>query len=486
MINENKVVQRWEIPEMRRIRQIHFIGIGGVGMCGIAEVLLNQGYDISGSDLKASAVTERLVSLGVQVFFGHEAENVKSADVVVVSTAIDQSNPEIQYATEHRIPIVRRAEMLAELMRYRHGIAIAGTHGKTTTTSLVASILAEGEKDPTYVIGGKLTSAGTNAKLGGSRYLVAEADESDASFLHLQPMVSIVTNIEADHMDTYGGDFNQLKKTFIEFLHNLPFYGLAVLCIEDETIKDILQEVNRPVLTYGFDESADYYAEEISQQGIYTSFTAKRPGDHADLKIKLRMPGHHNVLNALAAIAVATDEKISDKAIIGALEKFQGVGRRFQVCGDFPHQGGSVMLVDDYGHHPTEVDVTIKAIRKGWPDNRLVMMFQPHRYSRTRDLYDDFVRVLSDVDALLLLDVYSAGEDEIPGADGRSLCRSIRGRGRVDPIFIERGFDVNPVLKDILRPGDILITQGAGSVGVLSLQLVKDLPGILESADDSE
>jgi UDP-N-acetylmuramate--alanine ligase len=486
MINENKVVQRWEIPEMRRIRQIHFIGIGGVGMCGIAEVLLNQGYDISGSDLKASAVTERLVSLGVQVFFGHEAENVKSADVVVVSTAIDQSNPEIQYATEHRIPIVRRAEMLAELMRYRHGIAIAGTHGKTTTTSLVASILAEGEKDPTYVIGGKLTSAGTNAKLGGSRYLVAEADESDASFLHLQPMVSIVTNIEADHMDTYGGDFNQLKKTFIEFLHNLPFYGLAVLCIEDETIKDILQEVNRPVLTYGFDESADYYAEEISQQGIYTSFTAKRPGDHADLKIKLRMPGHHNVLNALAAIAVATDEKISDKAIIGALEKFQGVGRRFQVCGDFPHKDGSVMLVDDYGHHPTEVDVTIKAIRKGWPDNRLVMMFQPHRYSRTRDLYDDFVRVLSDVDALLLLDVYSAGEDEIPGADGRSLCRSIRGRGRVDPIFIERGFDVNPVLKDILKPGDILITQGAGSVGVLSLQLVKDLPGILESADDSE
>ncbi|MFT6974750.1 MAG: UDP-N-acetylmuramate--alanine ligase [Bermanella sp.] len=486
MVDENKVVQRWDIPEMRRIRQIHFIGIGGVGMCGIAEVLLNQGYDISGSDLKSSPVTDRLVSLGVHVFFGHEAENVKDADVVVVSTAIDTVNPEIKYATEHRIPIVRRAEMLAELMRYRHGIAIAGTHGKTTTTSLVASILAEGEKDPTYVIGGKLTSAGTNAKLGGSRYLVAEADESDASFLHLQPMVSIVTNIEADHMDTYGGDFNQLKKTFVEFLHNLPFYGLAVLCVDDETIRDILPEVNRPVLTYGIDQPADFYGVNITQKGLYTSFTAKRPGEHADLTIKLRMPGQHNVLNALAAIAVATDEGIADDAIVLALEKFQGVGRRFQVCGEYPLHDGKVMLVDDYGHHPTEVDVTIKAIRKGWPDNRLVMMFQPHRYTRTRDLYDDFVRVLSNVDGLLLLDVYSAGEDEIPGADGRSLARSIRGRGRVDPIFIERGFDVKPVLKDILKPGDILITQGAGSVGALALELVKDLPALLESMNGSK
>jgi UDP-N-acetylmuramate--alanine ligase len=486
MVDENKVVQRWDIPEMRRIRQIHFIGIGGVGMCGIAEVLLNQGYVISGSDLKSSPVTDRLVSLGTQVFFGHKAENVKNADVVVVSTAIDILNPEIIYATENRIPIVRRAEMLAELMRYRHGIAIAGTHGKTTTTSLVASILAEGEKDPTYVIGGKLTSAGTNAKLGGSRYLVAEADESDASFLHLQPMVSIVTNIEADHMDTYGGDFNQLKRTFIEFLHNLPFYGLAVLCVDDETIRDILPEVNRPVLTYGIDEPADFYAVNITQKGLYTSFTAKRPGEHADLTVKLRMPGQHNVLNALAAIAVATDEGITDDAIVLALEKFQGVGRRFQVCGEYPLHDGKVMLVDDYGHHPTEVDVTIKAIREGWPDNRLVMMFQPHRYTRTRDLYDDFVRVLSDVDALLLLDVYSAGEDEIPGADGRSLARSIRGRGRVDPIFIERGFDVKPVLKDILKPGDILITQGAGSVGALALELVQDLPALLESVNVSK
>ena len=373
--------------------------------------------------------------------------------------------------------------MLAELMRYRHGFALAGTHGKTTTTSLVASILAEGEKDPTFVIGGRLTSAGTNDQLGASRYLVAEADESDASFLHLQPMVSIVTNIEADHMDTYGGDFNQLKKTFVDFLHNLPFYGLAVLCVDDETVKSILPEVNRPVLTYGIDESADFYAQDITQEGIFTTFTAKRPAGHDDLKIKLRMPGRHNVLNALSAIAVATDEGIADDAIVRALEKFQGVGRRFQVCGEFKLADGEVMLVDDYGHHPTEVDVTIQAIRKGWPNNRLVMMFQPHRYTRTRDLYEDFVRVLSDVDVLLLLDVYPAGEEEIAGADGRSLCGSIRQRGRVDPIFIERGADVKPVLKDILKPGDILMTQGAGSVGALALELTQELPDLLESID---
>lgn len=484
MSDENKAAQRWDIPEMRRIRRIHFIGIGGVGMCGIAEVLLNQGYEISGSDLRQSAVTDRLKSLGTDIFLGHQASNVEQADVIVVSTAINKDNPEIQYALEHRVPIVRRAEMLAELMRYRHGIAIAGTHGKTTTTSLVASILAEGDKDPTFVIGGRLTSAGTNAQLGASRYLVAEADESDASFLHLQPMVAVVTNIEADHMDTYGGDFNQLKKTFIEFLHNLPFYGLAVLCTDDETVREILPEVNRPVLTYGFDKSSDFRAVDVEQKGLYTSFTVNRPKGHADLSIKLRMPGRHNVLNALSAIAVATDEKIADDAIVRALEKFQGVGRRFQVCGEFPFEDDNIMLVDDYGHHPTEVDVTIQAIRKGWPGKRLVMLFQPHRFSRTRDLYDDFVRVLSDVDVLLLLDVYPAGEDEIPGADGRSLCRSIRSRGRVDPIFIKRGGDVNPVLKDILKPGDLLMTQGAGDVSSLAIQLVQDLPGLLEKKDD--
>ncbi len=484
MTDENLAVQRWDIPEMRRIHRIHFIGIGGVGMCGIAEVLLNQGYKISGSDLRQSAATDRLQSLGADIFLGHIEDNVKTADVIVVSTAINKANPEIQYAIENRIPIVRRAEMLAELMRYRHGIAIAGTHGKTTTTSLVASILAEGDKDPTYVIGGRLTSAGTNAKLGGSRYLVAEADESDASFLHLQPMVSVITNIEADHMDTYGGDFNVLKKTFIEFLHNLPFYGLAVLCIDDETIKEILPEVNRPVLTYGFDKSADFHAINVIQVGMITSFTAKRPAGKKDLHVKLRMPGRHNVLNALAAIAVASDEDISDEAITKALEKFQGVGRRFQVCGEFPYKGDQVMLVDDYGHHPTELDVTIQAIRKGWPDKRLVMLFQPHRYSRTRDLYEDFVRVLSEVDVLVLLDVYPAGEAEVPGADGRSLCRSIRQRGRVDPIFVERGGDVKPILKDILQPGDLLLTQGAGDVGNLAMQLAQQLPEVLGSQDD--
>ena len=486
MAEENKVVQRWEVPEMRRIRKIHFVGIGGVGMCGIAEVLLNQGYDISGSDLRQSGVTDRLKALGAEIFLGHTTDNVLEADVIVVSSAINRENPEIQYAIENRIPIVRRAEMLAEHMRYRHGIAIAGTHGKTTTTSLVASILAEGEKDPTFVIGGRLTSAGTNAQLGESRYLVAEADESDASFLHLQPMVSIVTNIEADHMSTYGGDFNQLKQTFIEFLHNLPFYGLAVLCIDDETVREILPEVNRPVLTYGFTEDADFYATDIVQDGLYTSFTANRPDGNAPLKIKLRMPGRHNVLNALSAIAVATDEKISDEAIVRALEKFQGVGRRFQVCGEYEKDGESIMLVDDYGHHPTEVEVTIKAIRKGWPDKRLVMLFQPHRFSRTRDLYEDFVRVLSEVDVLLLLDVYPAGEEEIPGADGRSLCRSIRQRGRVDPIFVERGADVKPILKDILKGDDLLMTQGAGDIGSLALKLAQELPAVLSGKLENE
>ncbi|WP_396588782.1 UDP-N-acetylmuramate--L-alanine ligase [Bermanella sp. R86510] len=484
MVDKNKAVTRWEIPEMRRIRRIHFIGIGGVGMCGIAEVLRNQGYEISGSDLRQSAATDRLTNLGALIFLGHQEENVKDADVVVVSTAINTENPEVKYAMENRVPIVRRAEMLAELMRFRHGIAIAGTHGKTTTTSLVASILAEGGKDPTFVIGGRLTSAGTNAQLGGSRYLVAEADESDASFLHLQPMVTIVTNIEADHMDTYGGDFNKVKRTFIEFLHNLPFYGLAVLCIEDETIREILPEVSRPILTYGFDESADYYATDIEQVGIFTSFTAKRPKGHKDLTVKLRMPGRHNVLNALSAIAVATDENIGDEAIIAALEKFQGVGRRFQICGQYPLGDDNIMLVDDYGHHPTEVAVTIEAIRKGWPDKRLLMLFQPHRYTRTRDLYDDFVQVLSEVDSLVLLDVYPAGEDEIPGADGRSLARSIRSRGRVDPIFVARGSSINDVLKDIIKPGDIVITQGAGDVGSLAMELAKDLPRILEQSNE--
>jgi UDP-N-acetylmuramate--alanine ligase len=476
-----------DIPEMRRISQIHFIGIGGAGMCGIAEVLINQGYSVSGSDLHATAVTKRLEKFGATIYFTHEASNVSKADVVVVSSAINEQNPEIVEARIKRIPIVPRAEMLAEIMRFRHGIAIAGTHGKTTTTSLIASVLAEAGLDPTYVIGGRLNSAGANASLGGSRYIVAEADESDASFLHLTPMISVITNIEADHMHTYGGDFSKLKQTFIDFLHNLPFYGAAVMCIDDPVIREIIPLISRAVLTYGNSEDADYRAVNISQIGMNNHFTAKRPGGLADLDICLSMPGHHNVLNALATIAVASDEGVDDEAIQRALEGFEGVGRRFQVYGDYNlpvtgerKAGQSVMLVDDYGHHPTEVDATIKAIRTGWPEKRLVMVFQPHRYSRTSDLYEDFVKVLAEVDVLLIMDVYAAGEKPIPGADSRALCRSIRQRCAVEPIFIEgeSSLDVvtgniQDVLANVLQDGDLLLTQGAGNVGQIAIALAE-------------
>ncbi len=460
----------YEVPEMRRIRSIHFVGIGGVGMCGIAEVLLNQGYQISGSDIRNSATTDRLRALGARIFIGHVANNVEGVDVVVTSTAVDNSNPEVARARELLLPVVRRAEMLAELMRYRHGIAVAGTHGKTTTTSLVASILAEAKQDPTFVIGGRLNSAGTNAKLGGSRYLVAEADESDASFLHLQPMVAIVTNIDADHMDTYEGDFNKLKQTFIRFLHNLPFYGLAVVCADDPVVCELMPDIGRPILSYGFSEDADFRAIELQQSGLQSRFKVERPGDLPDLQIILNMPGRHNVLNALAAIAVATDENIEDAAICRALEKFEGVGRRFQVLGELPVTGGSVTLVDDYGHHPREVQAVISAIREGWPGRRLVMIYQPHRYTRTRDLYEDFASVLQTPDQVLLLDVYAAGEEAIPGADSRSLCRTLRQRGK-EPIFIESETEISEALKQVLEPGDLLLTQGAGNITTLAHQL---------------
>lgn len=463
----------YEVPEMRRIRRIHFIGIGGAGMSGIAEVLLNQGYEISGSDIKASNVTESLVKKGATVFIGHEAKNVFGADVVVNSSAVNNTNPEIIHARKLRIPIVRRAEMLGELMRYRHGIAVAGTHGKTTTTSLLASILAAAKQDPTFIIGGLVNSTGTNAQLGASRYLVAEADESDASFLHLQPMVAIVTNIDADHMETYGGDFSKLKKTFIDFLHNLPFYGLAVLCGEDPVIRDIIPEVARPILTYGFSNKCDFHAINIKQSQMHSEFDVVRPGFEKPLHIRLNAVGIHNVLNATAVIAVATDEGISDEAIQQGLANFQGVGRRFQVYGNFPIGNGEAMLVDDYGHHPREVAAVIKAVRDGWPDRRLVMVYQPHRYTRTRDLYEDFVEVLSTVDSLVMLEVYSAGEDPIPGADSRHLCRSIRARGVIEPIFVENVEGVPDIIKDLVRAGDIVITQGAGNVGVLSPELAK-------------
>lgn len=457
-----------QIPEMRRIRRIHFVGIGGAGMCGIAEVLLNQGYEVSGSDMKAGKTTERLQQFGAQIFIGHRSEHVEGADVLVVSTAIDAANPEVAAAQAKRLPIVRRAEMLAELMRYRHGIAVAGTHGKTTTTSLMASILGEAGLDPTYVIGGLLNSAGTNAKLGDSRFFVAEADESDASFLHLQPMVSIVTNIDADHMDTYGGDFEVLKKTFIEFLHNLPFYGLAVVCGDDPVVRELLTQIARPTVTYGFDADNDVRADDIAQSGLQTAFTVHRAG-REPLRVTLNLPGLHNVLNALAAIAVATDEGVEDAAIIKALAEFQGVGRRFQRLALVK----DVQLVDDYGHHPREVAATIAAARQAYPERRLVMLFQPHRYTRTRDCFDDFVQVLSTVDCLLLLDVYSAGEKPIAGADGRALSRSIRGRGQVDPIFVEASEALAELMPNVLKAGDVLLTQGAGTVGQIALELAK-------------
>ncbi|MCH8499717.1 MAG: UDP-N-acetylmuramate--L-alanine ligase [Marinobacter sp.] len=462
----------FEVPEMRRIRNIHFVGIGGAGMCGIAEVLHNQGYVISGSDIRSSVVTQRLESMGVRVFIGHREENTAAADVVVVSSAVTSSNPEVAAARERRVPVVPRAEMLAEIMRYRHGIAVAGTHGKTTTTSLVASILGEAGLDPTFVIGGKLNSAGTNAKLGGSRYLVAEADESDASFLHLTPVISIVTNIEADHMHTYGGDLGRLKQTFVDFLHNLPFYGVAVMCVDDRYVQEVIPRISRAIITYGIDNpDADYRATGIKAEGLMTRFRAHRPGGRAPLDVTLRMPGRHNVLNALAAIAVATDEGVDDDAIIRGLGNFAGVGRRFQVYGDFDFGAGKVTLVDDYGHHPTEVEAVIRAAREAWPGRRLVMLYQPHRFSRTRDLYEDFVRVLSEVDALLLMDVYAAGEEPVPGADGRSLCRSIRQRGQVEPLFVEGPADVPGLLATTLKEGDLLITQGAGDIGSVAARL---------------
>jgi len=461
---------RTMIPEMRRVRRIHFIGIGGAGMGGIAEVLANEGYQISGSDIANNAVTRRLNQLGATIFIGHEASHVAGASVVVVSTAIKSDNPEVVAARELRIPVVRRAEMLAELMRYRHGIAIAGTHGKTTTTSLVSSIYAEADRDPTFVIGGLLNSAGTNARLGSSRYLIAEADESDASFLHLQPMVSIVTNIEADHMDTYGGDFNKLKATFIEFLHNLPFYGLAVVCIDDPVIRGLLPDIGRATITYGYSDDADVQVLDFVQDHNRSSFKVRRQ-DGSLLAVTLNLPGRHNALNAAAAIAVATEDGIDDEAITAALSRFEGVGRRFQHYGEFATGQGQVMLVDDYGHHPSEVRVTINAVRAGWPERRLVMIFQPHRYTRTRDLYEDFAEVLSKVDVLILLDVYAAGEEPIPGADSRALCRSIRQRGQLDPVFVATTAEVPGVLAGSLAEGDLVLTQGAGNVGALARTL---------------
>jgi UDP-N-acetylmuramate--alanine ligase len=452
---------------MRRIHRIHFVGIGGSGMGGIAEVLLNLGYDVQGSDLKPNAVTERLSRLGARVMIGHDAAHVRGADVVVVSSAVSRDNPEVATALDSRTPVVQRAEMLGELMRFRRAIAVAGTHGKTTTTSLVASILAEGGEDPTFVIGGRLKSADSNARLGAGRYLVAEADESDASFMHLQPMIAIVTNIDNDHLSTHDGDFERLKQSFVDFLHNLPFYGLAVLCAEDANLRDIVPKVARPIVTYGIDAEADIRAVDIVRDGQQSRFTVLRP-QRTPLPVVLNLPGRHNVLNALAAIAVATELAIDDAAIQRALAAFQGIDRRLQQVAVLP---GNIAIVDDYGHHPTEIAATLDAIRQGWPNRRLVLAFQPHRYTRTRDLIDDFAHVLSGVDALLVTEVYAAGEAALPGADGRAICRAVRSRGQVEPVFVEQVTHLDEALRGILQPNDVLVTMGAGNIGVVAHEL---------------
>lgn len=449
---------------MGQVHHIHFVGIGGAGMGGIAEVLLNLGYTVSGSDLRENAVTNRLKQLGATVFTGHDAAQLSGADALVISTAVDDDNPEVVAARALRVPVVRRAEMLAELMRFRFGIAVAGTHGKTTTTSLIASVLGEADLDPTYVIGGRLNSSDSHARLGGGRYLVAEADESDASFLHLNPMLAVVTNVDADHLDTYGGDFDRLRATFVEFVHHLPFYGLAVVCQEDPVLQDMLSDFARPTKTYGFGAEADVRAIELQAAGSQTWFTVVSEG-YADLSVTLNLPGQHNVLNALAAITVARALGVDDAPIQRALESFSGIGRRFQPIGQLAVAGGHAALLDDYAHHPREIAAVVEAVRSGWPGQRLVIAFQPHRFTRTRDLFDDFVRVLSDTDLLFITDVYPAGEAAIAGADSPALCRAIRQRGQVDPVLV-RGIDeLCSVMPGLLHGGDIVLSLGAGSIG---------------------
>ncbi len=456
---------------MRSIKHIHFVGIGGSGMGGIAEVLLQQGYRVSGSDTQHNAMTQHLCDLGATVYQGQCATQVDNVDVVVVSTAVQGDNVEIVAAQQRRIPIVPRAQMLAELMRFRYGIAVAGTHGKTTVTSFIATVLTEAKVDPTFVIGGRLNSANSNARLGQSEYLVVEADESDASFLYLHPMIAVVTNIDADHMDTYEGDFNKLKNTFITFLHQLPFYGLAVLCADDPVVMDVLPDISRPVLTYGFAADADVRVVDWQQLGFQSQFNVLRKGNAGPLAITLNLPGRHNVQNALAAITVASELGLSDADIQHALLHFTGIGRRLQICGELAVHGGQVLLIDDYGHHPREISATLDAIAQAWPDKRLVMLYQPHRFTRTRDLFDDFSRVLGTVDVLLMLDVYSAGEKPITGADSMSLCRSIRQRGAVDPVLIKDEHELVEVLAKVLQAGDILLTQGAGNITTIASHL---------------
>ncbi|MBA2650899.1 MAG: UDP-N-acetylmuramate--L-alanine ligase [Tatlockia sp.] len=466
-------IEHFSSPRMGRVEQIHFVGIGGAGMCGIAEVLHNQGYRITGSDLSESRTVQRLQSLGIKVYLSHQVENINGADVVVRSTAVTDDNPEIIAAKGQSIPVIPRAIMLGELMRFRHGIAIAGTHGKTTTTSLVSAILAEGGLDPSFVIGGKLNSCGSNAQLGKSEYFVAEADESDASFLFLKPMMAVVTNIDADHMGTYDDNFEKLSNTFIEFLHHLPFYGLAVLCIDDPEVCRILPSIQRPIRSYGFQEDAHYRALNWTQNGMLSEFTVNRPAPHKSLAIQFKWPGRHNVLNALAAIAIATELGVSDEAIINGLFKFEGVGRRFQLLGEKRFEKGSAMVIDDYGHHPQEITTTIDAFRRVWPDKRLIHVFQPHRYSRTQSLFAQFVSALCLADELLLLDIYSAGEQEIPGLSSASLLLQIKEKRPNARLVTPQSLIEN--LNELTQEGNVILMQGAGSVGQMALNLMQSV-----------
>ncbi|HEV2614350.1 MAG TPA: UDP-N-acetylmuramate--L-alanine ligase [Gammaproteobacteria bacterium] len=461
---------RTNLTPLSRIKHLHFVGIGGAGMGGIAEVLLNQGFKITGCDLHKNTMTERLEKQGAEIFYAHDAKHILGADAVVRSTAIPDNNPEIKAARENHIPVVPRAMMLGELMRFRNGIAIAGTHGKTTTTSLVTSIFAEAGLDPTFVIGGLLNSAGSNARLGQGDYLIAEADESDASFLYLHPMMTVVTNIDADHMETYHNNFDELKKVFIDFIHHLPFYGLAVLCNEDAVVKEILPQISRPFKTYGFDDSAEFYAKNIKQIGTQNYFTVHRPNKNP-LEITLNLAGEHNVLNSLAAIAIATEAGIDDASIQTALKNFGGVGRRLQVLGEYDTNQGKILLIDDYGHHPREITATLNAIRKAWPERRVVMAYQPHRYTRTRDLFNDFANVLSTADQLLLFDVYSAGEAHIEGADSQSLLNAILKNSQSHAVLVSPKESFSQVLSTVLKNNDILLMQGAGDIGSIASNL---------------
>lgn len=463
-----KVMRHPATLPMHRVNNVFFIGIGGVGMSGIAEVMLNLGFNIYGSDQSSNIATQRLQALGAKIYSEHDSSQVVDMDVVIISSAIADNNVELKAAVEKRIPIVRRAEMLAELMRFKQGIAVAGTHGKTTTTSLVAEVMAQGGLDPTFIVGGRVNSIDSHSKLGSSEYLVAEADESDASFLHLQPLVSVITNIDADHLATYENDFDKLRSAFIEFLHNLPFYGLAVLCIDDEIVREIVSEVSRPYVTYGFSEDADIRALNLRHEHATTSFEVQIKGELTQQTYQLNLPGKHNVLNALASIAVGCEFKVAQCDMQTALQSFAGIGRRMQSLGELSYAGNSIQFIDDYAHHPREIAASIDAIRQGWPEKRILLVFQPHRYSRTHDLFDDFVNVLLEADVLLLMEVYSAGEEAINNADSRALAQALRLRGKLDTLLIDDGSSLAESLRPIMQADDIVVTLGAGSIGRIS------------------